>query len=52
MKNKYYPDYSTFENAIETFFTQFENRKEALKTLLNFKFGIIKANRYKMNYKV
>ncbi len=44
MKNKYYPDYSTFENAVETFFTQFENRKEALKTLLNFKFGIIKAN--------
>ena len=44
MKNKYYADYSTFENAVETFFTQFENRKEALKTLLNFKFGIIKAN--------
>lgn len=44
MKNKYYADYSTFENAVETFFTQFESKKEALKTLLNFKFGIIKAN--------
>ena len=44
MKNKYYADYSTFENAVETFFTQFESKKEALRTLLNFKFGIIKAN--------
>ena len=44
MKNKYYADYSTFENAVETFFIQFESKKEALKTLLNFKFGIIKAN--------
>lgn len=43
MKNKYYADYSTFENAVETFFIQFESKKEALKTLLNFKFGIIKA---------
>ena len=31
MKNKYYPDYSTFESAVETFFTQFESKKEALK---------------------
>ena len=44
MKNKYYADYSTFENAVETFFIQFESKKEALKTLLNFNFGIIKAN--------
>ena len=44
MKNKYYADYSTFENAVETFFIQFESKKDALKTLLNFKFGIIKAN--------
>ena len=46
MKNKYYADYSTFKNAVETFFIQFESKKEALKTLLNFKFGIIKANYY------
>ena len=44
MKNKYYADYSTFENAVETFFIQFESKKDALKTLLNFRFGIIKAN--------
>ncbi len=43
MKNKYYADYATFEQAVETFFTQFENRIEDLKSLLNFKFGIIKA---------
>ena len=43
MKNKYYADYSTFENAVETFFTQFEYRIKDLKSLLNFKFGIIKA---------
>jgi transposase len=44
MKNKYYSDYSTFENAVENFFAKFEDRIEDLKTLLNFKFGIIKAN--------
>ena len=44
MKNKYYSDYATFENAVETFFLQFEDRREDLKSLLNFKFGIIKAN--------
>ena len=44
MKNKYYPDYITFEHAVETFFTQFEDRMNDLKSLLNFKFGIIKAN--------
>jgi transposase len=43
IKNKYYADYATFEKAVETFFTQFGNRKEDLRTLLNFKFGIIKA---------
>ena len=31
MKNKYYPDYSTFESAVETFFTQFKSKKKALK---------------------
>lgn len=44
MKNKYYADYSTFENAVETFFTQFDDRIKDLRSLLNFKFGIIKAN--------
>ena len=44
MKNKYYPDYATFENAVETFFSQFQDRMKDLKPLLNFKFGIIKAN--------
>jgi transposase len=44
MKNKYYCDYATFENAVESFFTKFEDRIEDLKSLLNFKFGIIKAS--------
>ena len=43
MKNKYYPDYATFENAVETFFSQFQDRMKDLKPLLNFKFGVIKA---------
>ncbi|MFN0082847.1 MAG: transposase, partial [Ferruginibacter sp.] len=44
MKNKYYPDYTTFEHAVEIFFTQFDSRLNNLKSLLNFKFGITKAN--------
>jgi transposase len=43
MKNKYYGEYSTFESAVENFFAKFEDRFDDLKTLLNFKFGIIKA---------
>jgi transposase len=43
MKNKYYPDYKTFELAVETFFINFEERKIEIEKLLNFKFGIIKA---------
>ena len=43
MKNKYYADYATFENAVETFFSQFQDRMKDLKPLLNFKFGVIKA---------
>ena len=43
-KNKYYDDYTKFENAVETFFKSFNSRIEDLKTLLNFKFGIIKAS--------
>ena len=44
IKNKYYPDYSAFENAVDTFFKTFNERAGDMKNLLNFKFGIIKAN--------
>ena len=44
MKNRYYASYSAFEYAVETFFVQFGDRMEEVKTLLNFKFGIIKAS--------
>jgi transposase len=44
MKNKYYSTYSSFENAVETFFQTFNSRIKDMKTLLNFKFGIIKAS--------
>lgn len=43
MKNKYYPDYTLFENAVDTFFQTFDDRIADMKSLLNFKFGIIKA---------
>lgn len=44
MKNKYYEDYKTFRTAIEQFFENFKKYENQLTTLLNFKFGIIKAN--------
>jgi transposase len=44
MKNKYYPDYTSFENAVDTFFQTFNDRVADIKPLLNFKFGIIKAS--------
>ena len=44
MKNKYYPDYSTFEKMVDHFFINFNDRLTDMKSLLNFKFGIIKAN--------
>lgn len=44
MKNKYYPDYTSFENAVDTFFQTFNDRIVDMKSLLNFKFGIIKAS--------
>ena len=44
MKNKYYENYSLFEQAVESFFKDFENTKADLTSLLNFKFGIIKAD--------
>jgi hypothetical protein len=43
MKNKYYEAYSVFANTVEAFFETFEQYLPAMKTLLNFKFGIIKA---------
>lgn len=44
MKNKYYEDFKTFKTAIEKFFENFDQYNTQLLTLLNFKFGIIKAN--------
>lgn len=44
MKNKYYENYTLFENAVETFFQTFNDRIADMKSLLNFKFGIIKAS--------
>jgi transposase len=44
MKNKYYEDFKTFKRAIECFFENFKQYENQLITLLNFKFGIIKAN--------
>jgi transposase len=44
MKNKYYPDFTAFENAVNLFFKNFDENIPDMKSLLNFKFGIIKAN--------
>jgi transposase len=44
IKNKYYPDYTSFEKAVETFFQTFDSTMADIRSLLNFKFGIIKAN--------
>ena len=46
MKDKYYETFKEFENSVFQFFENFEKHYEELKTLLNFKFGIIKANQY------
>lgn len=43
MKNKYYESFAEFENTVERFFMYFNDNSEKLKTLLSFKFGIIKA---------
>ncbi len=43
MKNKFYENYALFENAVDKFFQTFDNNINELKSLLNFKFGIIKA---------
>jgi transposase len=44
MKNKYYDTYTSFENAVNTFFQTFNERINDMKSLLKFKFGIIKAS--------
>jgi transposase len=44
MKNRYYDSYARFENAVDTFFQTFDDSITELKSLLNFKFGIIKAS--------
>lgn len=43
MKNKYYESFEEFENTVEQFFINFNDHLQTLKTLLTFKFGIIKA---------
>jgi transposase len=43
IKNKYYPDFKGFEDAIFNFFENYDIYINELKALLNFKFGIIKA---------
>lgn len=43
MKNKYYGSFAEFENAVEQFFINFNDNYDQLKSLLTFKFGIIKA---------
>jgi DDE superfamily endonuclease len=44
MKNKYYETFSEFETCVEQFFINFGQYLGDLKTLLSFKFGIIKAS--------
>ena len=44
MKNKYYESFYEFEQIVFDFFKYFDKYNEELKSLLNFKFGIIKTN--------
>ena len=44
MKNRYYGTFAEFENYVEQFFINFEQHFDDLKSLLSFKFGIIKAS--------
>ncbi len=44
MKNTYYENYERFEEAVVQFFKSFQSNLSDMKTLLNFKFGIIKAS--------
>jgi transposase len=43
IKNTYYENYERFEEAVVQFFKSFQSNLSDMKTLLNFKFGIIKA---------
>lgn len=43
IENKYYEEFADFEKAIITFFENIHEELNSLNTLLNFKFGIIKA---------
>ena len=44
MKNKYYETFAEFETSVKQFFLNFDQHFEDLKSLLAFKFGIIKTN--------
>ena len=44
MKNTYYENYERFEEAVVQFFKSFQSNLSDMKTLLNFKFGVIKAS--------
>jgi transposase len=44
MKNKYYPNFKEFEKQVTTFFKDFDDYKDELKSLLTLNFGIIKAS--------
>ena len=43
MKNRFYQTFEEFEKAVEQFFINFDDYTADLKSLLSFKFGIIKA---------
>jgi len=43
MKNKHYQSFAEFVNTVQQFFIHFDHHIEKLKTLLSFKFGIIKT---------
>jgi len=44
MKNKFYETFGEFEHSVGEFFVNFDDYLVQLKSLLSFKFGIIKAN--------
>jgi transposase len=43
MKNKFYETFEEFEKAVNQFFVSFDTYNTELKSLLSFKFGVIKA---------
>ena len=44
MKNKYYPSFQSFYQAIDNFFKNFSDYEKELRSLLTLKFQIIKAS--------